>query len=232
MDLAGLVSMLECNALWFTKVGFLQDPYEGVIPKALRTYRDKADEEGQFTLAGKELVNATEFSFYARSMVLVNCWHKSDSESAAMWAIYGTAKGFAVSTTVERLSSSLNANQRGLRVNRVAYLDYEMPDPDIGTWPWLMKRSAFAYEQEVRVWTDSDESGGAPQGIGALIDVNVSTLIESLFLSPHADPWLGELTAKLLKRYSVGINVIPSTLYSKPKEPLPRWCKVSVEAQT
>lgn len=220
MDMAGLLSMLENSALWFPKCGFLEDPHEGLIPAAFVTSGSE-DEDARITIRGKDVGNAAELMLYSCSTILVNCWHESDCESAAMWAIYGTARGIALSTTVDRLSAALNTNQRELRVDRVRYLDYVNPDDRLLALPWLMKRNAFAYEREVRVWTASDGNGQPPQGTGDLVTVHVSTLVESLYLSPRAEPWLGTLISNLLRRYSVGASVQRSTLYDKPDMPLP-----------
>jgi hypothetical protein len=76
MDLAGLLAILEGQALWFSKVAHLDDPIEGSLPEKLVTFRDESDDEGQFCVNGKALMNAYDLTFIAQSNVFVNCWHR------------------------------------------------------------------------------------------------------------------------------------------------------------
>jgi hypothetical protein len=221
MDLAGLLSVLENQALWFSKPAFLSDPSEGTLPASLVRFRDESDEDGQFCVGGKEFMNANELVLAARATVFVNCWHRSDSESAAMWAIYAASKGLAVKTTLDRLCGSLDVGNRDIHIDGVEYLDFAAPDPSRVKMPWLIKRNAFAYEQEVRAWTFGYDKHPEPQPYGALIKIDPNQLIESLYLAPKADPWLDDLLRSLLRRYGITAEIIRSSLYDSPKINLP-----------
>jgi len=221
MDLAGLLSILERRALWFSKVAYLNDPSEGILPANLVRFRDETDEDGQFCINGKDLMNANELIFAGQSTVFVNCWHQSNSESAAMWAVYASTRGLAVKTTVGRLCRSLEIVDRHVNIDPIAYLDYEAPDPSRVKMPWLMNREAFAYEREVRAWINGYEGHPEPQPFGAMLKVDPEQLIERLYLAPHADPWLNDIVSSVLNRYGIKADVVRSRLYDKPKSSLP-----------
>jgi hypothetical protein len=230
MDLAGLLSILEKQALWFSKVAFLNDPSEGILPAKLVRFRDEIDEDGQFSINGNDLMNANDLIFKGRSGVFVNCWHHSDSESAAMWAVYASTRGLAVKTTVGRLCRSLEIADRHVKIDPISYLDYETPDPSLVKMPWLMKRQAFAYEHEVRAWIYGYEGHPEEQPYGALLKVDPEQLIERLYLAPQADPWLSDVVSSVLKRYGVKADVVRSRLYDEPKVNLPSWARPKVNA--
>lgn len=90
MDLAKFVSLLEDDALHFSRIDHQSDDYEGSISRAmLAAKRQKwaylTDEEYAKHFkrpVGKEAMK-TSFAY-----IFVNCWHMNEGESAAMWSLY------------------------------------------------------------------------------------------------------------------------------------------------
>jgi hypothetical protein len=145
-----------------------------------------------------------------------------------MWKIYASTRGLAVKTTVDRLCSSLEIVDRNVHIDPIVYLDYAAPDASRVRMPWLMKREAFAYEHEVRAWVWGYEGHPEPQPYGAMLRVDPAQLIERLYLSPDADPWLIDLVRSVLNRYGVKAEVVRSSLYDKPKSNVPNRLRVRV----
>lgn len=117
------------------------------------------------------------------------CWHNSEAESAAMWAIYGE-RGIAVKTDVESLKAALPTGE--FLISRIKYLKRDpgapafwwgwdrTEDPALVLRPYLIKSQEYAYEDEVRVVTHCP-----PRTDGWLIeDIDVLRLIKEVVVSP------------------------------------------------
>ena len=102
MDLAKLVTMLDRQALYFPVLAALDDKLEGALPRVPpdATARERKD--------------AWDVWRYNRSVVFVNCWHRSPDESAAMWALYGN-HGVAVRTTFGLLAQAVHQRPASAR---------------------------------------------------------------------------------------------------------------------
>src|SRR5712691_6639484 len=56
---------------------------------------------------------------------VLNCWHENEHESVAMWSLYTTGReGVAIQTTIKRLKDAFQAEQCGVTIARVRYVDY------------------------------------------------------------------------------------------------------------
>jgi hypothetical protein len=115
---------------------------------------------------------------------------------------------------------------------RVRYLNYENPESAEAFFssghvnsltPVFLKRKSFEYEHEVRVvvWSGIEEKGCAelnlaPTAKSFEIPVDLSELIDAVFLCPTSEPWLVDPIKELLKRFGLpNILVIRSDLYDK-----------------
>jgi hypothetical protein len=130
-----------------------------------------------------------------RQLRAVWCWHNSETESAAMWAIYGE-RGVAVKTDVAGLKAALKTGE--FLIARIKYLKRALDapsfwfrwdrsgDPELILRPYLIKSAEYAHESEVRVVTFCP-----PRTPGWLIeDIDVSALIKEVVVSrsvPHEE---------------------------------------------
>jgi hypothetical protein len=129
LDLAKLVSLLTKKALYFAPPSELNDPFEGYLPRShvkaheeiaanivaqLKNDRDKL--VAHFPGRDRSLIDAAvadaEKKLHAPELLKdiatrfgVNCWHKNDHESAAMWQLHGNC--VAIESTGERLKDAL-----------------------------------------------------------------------------------------------------------------------------
>ena len=171
MPLARLLSLLELEAMWFSRLGALQDEYEGTNPKGprallMRIGKESPDFKNAKTPWGgsyDELLAVTDngrSGDVGRKMLLVNCWFIGKTETQKMWKDYGDGgKGIAIRSTVKRLATSFQISEQvGSFVGRVNYVDYETHNlgprgEDQALVPFLKDKSKFADENEARIVT-------------------------------------------------------------------------------
>jgi len=90
--------------------------------------------------------------------------------------------------------------------------------------PFLHKRKSFEYEKEIRglVWIlpptgnkGLDWSTDVMDN-GMKIDVNISTLIEKIYIAPNASNWFAELVENIVKKYGLNFEIVQSQLNKDP----------------
>ena len=82
MDFTKFVSLLEKQALFFARADKLEDPFEGYLPGMNRAAARRFHEghPDQLQTMFNRMKECPRF-------MLINCWHKGDHESAAMWKL-------------------------------------------------------------------------------------------------------------------------------------------------
>jgi hypothetical protein len=179
-DLGKLLMLLQTKALHFARGDTLGDPFEGSYPRAnLRTDREGPNPHG--------------FAKAWRLKSAVNCWHLSEDESAAMWALYSRSNlGISVRSTTARFIRSIEAAPQDVFIGVVSYIDYDRTAiPENNTfYAVLHKRRSFAHEQELRAVTQFITGPGVVDltqlPLGILVPVDVQTLVESIVVAPYA----------------------------------------------
>ncbi len=174
MDLAKLVSVLANEALYFPCPNEFEDPFEGFYPishtKAfsalMQNYLDQmlATRDSlvsRYPGINKEaLINTVSSANEAfrkafdevRLKFGVTCWHKSETESAALWKLYAASgQGIAIESTSVQLRASLS-EEKSLVVDDVRYLDFENDEIQKGHkhYGLFLKRKSFEHERELR----------------------------------------------------------------------------------
>jgi len=171
LTLEKFISLLELEAMWFSRLGALQDKFEGTVPKGARAriLELEKDRERSEKMFGSELltylsnaVNAGR-NDPARVGVAVNCWFSGQDESEKMWHEYGQdGKGVAIRSTVKRLSTSFHITGDYVKISaigRVQYVDFkshEMTAHDannVNRVAFIKEKKDFVSEQEVRIIT-------------------------------------------------------------------------------
>lgn len=216
VDLERLIGMLASNALHLTRLDRFRDTWEGTFPrKVLKAMNENLKRWGSLV----------ELSERFRSHLFASCWHESPYESAGLWDQYSSA-GFAIRSTVGRMKEAIR-DEGGYYIGRVKYLDFEQDyhgnhPPSLIT-PAFLKRRNFEHEREVRVVVMAmDGLHGLIRPLdmlpgGISIPVELTTLVEKLYISPSAPPWLIEHLATLLQRFDLGaIPIAKSNIYVSP----------------
>lgn len=235
------VAMLDQRALYFARARYLGDRFEGsntrmnieAFEEILRSTFPDMPEDERHARVSQERDNMAKVNEGMTLFHLINCWHESDHESAAMWKLYASEDaGIAVQTTMRRLREALHTDET-VYIGRVHYIDYDAtPIPaDNLFWPFLHKRQSFSHEREVRaiiaripIIDDMDERQARdsvidwtdPGDTGINIAVDLDSLLESVRVSPSAPGWFVNVTLSVTERYGVDIAVERSTLGVDP----------------
>lgn len=230
VDLAKLLSLLQHRSLWFSRADQLGDPHEGSLGRvsaSLREQQYRSAEWGpsvtpdvveQVISSGPVLTRGfTRHTF-------VNCWHMNESESAAMWQIYGGAGApVAIRSTFERLCSSLRGEEPTY-VGQVRYVDPDMQPIPYGNTlaPFVYKRLAFSYERELRAVQARMPVAGdaidlnAPSPPGVAEPVDLGALILQIVVGPDQPAWYREVVEATVAAFAPEVPVVPSSLDTDP----------------
>ncbi len=193
MPLSRFLCLLEFQAVWFSRLGHLQDKYECTNPKgprgfllnAIRSNPGIAESQTPLGIPFKDLLPLTDNGNSGdgfRHGGLVNCWFIGKSETEKMWRNYGdNGKGVAIRSTLKKLATSFQIPgdfEKVSQVGRVRYVDFETYDPgahghDQAHVSLLKDETQFKNENEVRIvtlnWPHSDTllaDGSQPNGSG------------------------------------------------------------------
>ena len=226
MDFTKFVSVLEKRALFFARADKLEDSYEGYLPNLKR-------EEAQRFFEGHDDCLETMFNSIKESprYMLINCWHESDHESAAMWKLYAKdGSGIAIKTNFGSFKKSFTTSQ-DIFIGRISYIDYKtdsLPHNNLLS-AFLCKRKSFEHEREVRAIVQIPSPGDRNHGqegvidfsqdicdVGNYYEVDLSRLIQEVIVSPYAPNWLLELIKSVAFRYNLKAPVVKSELADLP----------------
>jgi hypothetical protein len=231
MDFIKLISMLENKGLFFCRADLLGDPFEGSYARANEELRPTIYKEmcEQLNITLEKFLDAIkkmggDFLKWKRQWMMINCWHMGEHESAAMWNLY--AKTNESVCIQSRYSLLVDCLPEDTFIGEVQYIDYNkewMPERNIYS-PFMHKRTSFEHEHEVRAIFDKapkgplpmlDKTKVPPKG-GIWIPVDISKLIESIYLSPLSPEWIYDLINKVIIKYGVKIEIKKSSLTDEP----------------
>jgi len=223
MDFTSLLWILENEMVHFSspKEDF-DDPYETTLPKAWYEFREEQWKEigGHWDHDPNEfLQERTAERKEMRKNIYANCWHANQTESAAMWELYGEdLSTVAIRTTVEGLKRAFDPQKEyAIAIGDVKYVDFDSERDDISEEDMekirrvhsgnadsigltLLKRKEFTHEEELRCVVldgvipdllDEDPNYSANRNVSAPVNVpvNVDDLIEEIRLPPQANSW-------------------------------------------
>ena len=208
LDLSKFLDLLLSKKLFMSRSDKFEDQYEG-------TFSEPTYEEIK-----KLAVDNPDFLNYYkthRERVAVSSWHINEYESFAMWQIFTqNSEGLAIQSTIGRLQKALKPeNNFDQYIGEVNYIDYRkeyIPFDDL-FFPFLFKRKSFQYEREVRIITDTSKSI-TKLNDGLKINVDISQLIEKIYIHPKSENWYKKLVIELVERLGFGIEIEKSDLES------------------
>lgn len=222
------VSLLQKQALFFSSVARLGDPFEGSYPRGNIARRSdfmlqKSPEERRSISK-----NVEAFTKEARHTVVVNCWHRSSHESEAMWKLYsGEREGIAIKTDFTGLSRSF-VGPKEVFIGEVRYIDYEndiIDEEENQFGLYLTKRKSFEHEAEVRALGlnipmkngQIDRSPQARHQPGVYREVDLGILVREVVVAPYADQWFVDLVTETATRYALASPIRRSSLADPPR---------------
>ena len=241
MDFTKFVSLLEAQALFFARADKLKDdPFEGAFTTKNKqshsiSSADRMPENSmvQFINSIENLRGNSEEHLQGwrnvmkdiRRFMLINCWHESPHESAAMWRLYSReTDGIAIKTDFSSFKRSLKSSE-DIYIGRVNYVDYErhfIPEDNF-FYLYLHKRQDFNHEREVRAIAtafpqDVDGINPPPDTCddGRYYEVDLFDLVKEVIVAPKADEWFLELIRSVAARYNLKAPVVKSRLADRP----------------
>ena len=228
MDFTKYVSLLEKQALYFARADKLGDPFEGSYSKVNESLRPLFMQRalGEKKIPEGTLENLAVGLKRIRQSTLINCWHQSPYESAAMWKLYAREEdGLAVKTDFNSFKTSFTCSQ-SIYIGSVSYVDYNSHFiPESNTFfPYLHKRKSFEHEHEVRAINSRDPNQDDEVSMqlyhdlisGAYYEVDLSLLIQQVVIAPFAPDWFLELVKSVTTRYNFNFPVVKSTQADDP----------------
>jgi hypothetical protein len=206
--LSKFLDLLMSKKLFMSRSDKFEDQYEG-------TFSEPTFEE----IRKLSIDNPDFLQFYKthREQVAISSWHINEYESFAMWQIFTqNTEGLAIQSTIGRLQNALAPeNNYKQFIGEVNYIDYKkeyIPFDDM-FFPFLFKRKSFQYEREVRIISDVAESK-ITLNDGLKINVDISQLIEKIYIHPKSENWYKNLVIQLVKQLGFDFTIEKSDLES------------------
>jgi hypothetical protein len=208
LDLSKFLDLLLSQKLFMSRSDKFEDQYEGTFS------------EPTFEEIKKLSTNNPDFLNYYkthREKVAISSWHINEYESFAMWQIFTqNSEGLAIQSTVKRLQDALIPEKNYKQyIGEVNYIDYKkeyIPFDDM-FFPFLFKRKSFQYEREVRIITDVADNN-IKLNDGLKINVDISQLIEKIYIHPKSENWYKNLVIQLVKQLGFDFEIEKSDLES------------------
>lgn len=202
MSLTKFIDLLSGKYLYFNNIRNLMkdDPFEGAFVEHFGKHRSEPEPtlrldhpEGEVE-ALRELAyqirykKGREINFYhvkaALNYLYINCWHRNEDESAAMWSIYSNLnEGIAITTTLARIRSSLLDDPAlygdiyGVPVRYQRYEEVPVYKPDLVPVVSYTKRPSFQHEREYRLvfahMLEATNVGGSIRMLRNTIDCDI-----------------------------------------------------------
>jgi len=211
-----LFSLISQRAVWFSRLGALQDQFEGCIPPPTKRRLqaesrpwDHVFPDPEHRRQLREAADDNERS--GRRVLAVNCWFADDIETPEMWDKYaGSPEGVAIESSCELLAENL-FHQEYAQIGLVRYVDFEQEDMGLylgnqAIERAFLKRPQFSGERELRIATMNIVGPGCvnpdgtppsqqqlagpgmfdPDRPGFFVRANVGGLVRAVRLAPGA----------------------------------------------
>jgi len=208
LDLSKFLDLLLHKKLFMSRSDRFEDQYEG-------TFSEPTFEEIKKIVAN----NPAFLSHYKtrRENIVISSWHINEYESFAMWQIFTkNNEGLAIQSTIGKLKEAVVAEKDTEQyIGEVNYIDYKKEFIPINDpfFPFLFKRKSFQYEREVRIITDVT-SNKLILNEGLKINVDISILIEKVYIHPKSENWYKNLVIQLMKELGFNFAIEISDLES------------------
>ncbi|MGI2040171.1 hypothetical protein ACRN9Z_19160 [Shewanella frigidimarina] len=167
--------------------------------------------------------------YHLRKRVAINCWHKNEFESEAMWKLYVPSKeGIAIKTNIGSLTSAITKAQleEHVYLADVRYVNYENHEfqDSASLDPFVTKRVSFVHENEFRIFIVKDlsdmnlhiELHKSPIEHGVNVKVDLNELIQEIYIFPTAPTWFKSLVVSICEKYSINCTINQSSLNKAP----------------
>ncbi|MGH8070624.1 MAG: DUF2971 domain-containing protein [Candidatus Entotheonellia bacterium] len=215
------VFLLESSLVYFAAATQFADRFEGAVAVQPHDfpidprYPELDTAEGAF----RELKRLTK----------INCWHRADYESDAMWKLYAAqSKGIAICSTPDRMRAAFLpfrlASEYGaedLWAGQVRYADLMKVRLKVSMLHrFFYKHSAFAWEREFRLAISvrtAEEFGVQVPELGIEVSVDLDALVGRIMLGPALSGTERDRIVQHAQRAGLGDRLVVSSLLGRPR---------------
>ena len=200
-SLSKFIGLLDSSMLYFSRQDQFEDSGEGRLSQSDRAFLSK------YGHMAEQMESDGVGCYYA------NCWTIAELDEYVLWNTYASLHdGIAIKSTVGRIKRALDSNdKRGVYIAKVQYYDeltgstFSVSGGYINVLSLAFsKREYFKAEKELRLLYHDDEARLDDKSpIGLTFRVDLSELIDSIYVAPKSYPWFKEAIAHLLKRYGI-----------------------------
>lgn len=203
MDFTKFASLLDRSSLFFCRADKLGDQFEMTVPQ--ENYAEEKKLYDYTIFAKNPDWPYEKFAELMRTMryeALINSWHMNDYESAAMWSSYlKTHEGIAIQSTYSKLMDSLSNCEDKVMIGEVGYIDYKKHKLKSGGIVSLATHKLLSYEHEKELRAliigQSTEDYKPLFENGKYVDIDLTSLIEKIYVAPNAPQWFFELVTSI-----------------------------------
>lgn len=192
------ISSLMENHMYFAAANEFEDNFEGAstlhsidsvpyIPDSLSSIPHISS-----------MLNLAENAFRnLQELTKINCWHKADYESDAMWKLYAQErKGIAICTTPEKMRKAFKPFRlkpeyciEEINIGNVQYIDLtDNHIDDTMLNMYFYKHLVYLYENELRLVVSlriASEFGVEVPKKGIFVQVDYNELIDEIIIGPN-----------------------------------------------
>jgi hypothetical protein len=210
------------SCLYFAAANQFADPFEGAV--AVQTNLPPADPRYSD-------MEHTERAFWQLTrLTKLNCWHRSEYESDAMWNLYSDeGKGIAICSTLVRMRKAFEPfrlkpdyGEESLWSGPVEYVDLtQIRMRGRGSLKrFFFKHLAFAWEREFRLaisLTNAEENGVSVPARGVAVPVNLGELIDHIIIGPKISAAQRKRVERIARGAGFEDRLRFSSLLGKPR---------------
>lgn len=215
------IESIENGYMYFAAANEFEDIFEGST-SIINPLKDSIPNDSIFIMfndAFKQLQRLTK----------INCWHKADYESYAMWKIYAhDKKGVAITTTPEKMKQAFKPYriepqycEEDLYIGNVEYTDLASQRiQDTMLKMFYYKHMVYADENEIRLSISlrtAEELGVSIPEKGIFVEVDYFNLIDSIIVGPNVDIETRERIQQVAEKIGVESKIINSCLTYNPR---------------
>lgn len=214
-------SLVDSRTMYFAAASQFADPFEGAVAVMSPDFPVDPRYEG--------LDFIEDALRQMKRLTKVNCWHRSEFESDAMWHLYaGRRRGVAICTTPVRVRDAFAPfrfepafGEEELIAGPVRYLDLTQVRLKVSDGDrFFHKHRAFEWEREFRLVISTayaEENGVRVPEDGIVVEVDPIALISQIVLGPDLEQ--GEVALIMDHAAAAGLadRVVKSTLLGRPR---------------
>lgn len=221
MKTGRFVSLVDNSRVYFAAATQFNDRFEGAV--AIQSHSLPVDPRYE------ELDSAEEAFRELKRLTKINCWHRADYESDAMWKLYaGESKGVGICSTPRRVRDALRPfrldptyEAEEVWAGTVRYEDLMIVRMNVDMLRrFFHKHRAFAWEREFRLaisLRSAEEFGVTVPEHGIEVAVDVDALVERIVLGPALSEPDREMISQHAKNAGLEARLVESSLLGRPR---------------